>query len=389
MQILLIIGAVQALFFAVLLLNKKGKRMPGKILAFWLIVFVGHLSYVYFVFQQGYSAYLEYGAYVSGVIILYYSLMYIYAKSIISNDNTFHRKWFLHLIPTVITYISMIPYILLDYEEKTALFEHNLSNNLFLNFSVIITILFITFYVVIIFRLLRKHEINIKKTYSYHENINLTWLKKLSIILAVIWLVISISIVYAYFIETTAVSGTHSMESYAKLEIYGHCLFVVFVYLLGFFGYKQGNVFSNQKILTNIPEGRTSEKGKTTAPKNKKSINKNENPDKTFADKLNKYMLEKKPYLESELSLYQLANELNVSTHYLSNILNNYIRKNFYEFINQYRVAEFKEKIISNSKNYTILAIALDCGFNSKATFNRIFKNYTGYTPSQFQKEYK
>jgi AraC-like DNA-binding protein/NADH:ubiquinone oxidoreductase subunit 6 (subunit J) len=368
MQVILIIGAVQALFFAVLLLNKKGKRMPDKILVFWLIIFALHLSFVYFIFQKGYSTYIEYGAYVSGVVILYYSLMYIYAKSIITNDNAFNIKWLFHIIPTGITYISMIPYILLSFEEKIALFDHNLSENLFVNLLAITIILFITSYVVVIFRLLKKHEINIKKTFSYDENINLAWLKKLSIILVVIWVILSLSIFFMYYKEYTSDSGTDSIEFYTQLEMYGHCLFVAFVYLLGYFGYKQGNIFTFQKTNSGFDKMYAVDNEANIVQNNIKSNKDVENEEKEFVDLFNKYMVMQKPYLNSELSLYQLANELGVSTHYLSNILNNYIHKNFYEFINYYRVSEVKKRIISNKNpNFTLLAIALDCGFNSKA----------------------
>ncbi|MCD4795375.1 MAG: helix-turn-helix domain-containing protein [Bacteroidales bacterium] len=201
----------------------------------------------------------------------------------------------------------------------------------------------------------------------------------------------STTIFYIYYKEFISNSG--SVEFYTKLELYGYCLFVVFVYLLGFFGYKQGNIFTYQKTYSknarkNIDDNISITNKKEHSNNNETKNIKNE--EEAFIDVFYKYMIEQKPYLDSTLSLFQLAKELNVSTHYLSDILNNNIHKNFYEFINYYRVAEVKKRIISNKNSkFTILAIALDSGFNSKATFNRIFKNYTGYTPSQFQKEYK
>ncbi|MCD4795374.1 MAG: hypothetical protein K8R54_19230 [Bacteroidales bacterium] len=187
MQVILIIGAVQALFFVILLFNKKSKRLPDKILAIWLVIFALHLSYIYFLFQKGYTTYLEFGGYDTGIIVLYYSLMFIYSKSLITNNNKFKVKWLTHLIPTGVTYISMIPYLLLSYEDKISLFNKKISDNLFFNITAVAIILFITYYIIIIFRLLKKHDLNIKKTYSYDEKINLTWLKKLSLVLAIIW----------------------------------------------------------------------------------------------------------------------------------------------------------------------------------------------------------
>jgi len=93
-----------------------------------------------------------------------------------------------------------------------------------------------------------------------------------------------------------------------------------------------------------------------------------------------------RPYLNPDLTLPQLATEIGISTHLLSQVINEHFKLNFFDFINQYRVEAFKEKIV-NSKygNYSILGIALECGFNSKSAFNRIFKKYTGLTPSQYK----
>ncbi len=64
-------------------------------------------------------------------------------------------------------------------------------------------------------------------------------------------------------------------------------------------------------------------------------------------------------------------------------------QKNFYSYINAFRVEEFKERVVSQKYTHlTILAIALDCGFNSKSTFNRIFKQATGITPNEFVKSH-
>ena len=102
------------------------------------------------------------------------------------------------------------------------------------------------------------------------------------------------------------------------------------------------------------------------------------------------YMKSEKPYLIPDLKLISLANDLNLSVHKLSYILNNEINQNFYDFINSYRIEEAKEKLLDPKlAGFTILAIAQESGFNSKASFNRIFKNVTGLTPSAFIKQQK
>ena len=97
-------------------------------------------------------------------------------------------------------------------------------------------------------------------------------------------------------------------------------------------------------------------------------------------------MAETRPYLDSQLTLQDLAEELAISPHNLSEVINTQAGKNFYDFVNGYRVEEAKRRLRDpRHANLTILAVATDSGFNSKATFNAFFKRSTGQTPSQYR----
>ena len=95
-------------------------------------------------------------------------------------------------------------------------------------------------------------------------------------------------------------------------------------------------------------------------------------------------------YLNPALKLDVLAGKLMISEKLLSSLLNQHMGKNFNDFINEYRVQEAQKKLADTSLNhFTIAAIAADCGFNSLATFQRCFKQFTGITPSQYQNSLK
>jgi len=97
-----------------------------------------------------------------------------------------------------------------------------------------------------------------------------------------------------------------------------------------------------------------------------------------------------KLYMNPLLNLQLLADRLTITSNQLSLVLNECVGSSFYDFVNSYRVEEVKNRLNDPKyKNQTLLAISGDCGFNSKSAFNRIFKNFTGKTPSQFQKELK
>ena len=102
---------------------------------------------------------------------------------------------------------------------------------------------------------------------------------------------------------------------------------------------------------------------------------------------LRKMMEERKAYLNPELNLATMAELTGFSQKIISSILNQYIQKSFNEFVNEYRVLEFKEKIMQPGTHHlTIAGIAFECGFGSQPTFQRVFKEITGHSPSEFRK---
>ncbi len=94
-----------------------------------------------------------------------------------------------------------------------------------------------------------------------------------------------------------------------------------------------------------------------------------------------------KIYRDPDLTLSDLAREIEINRNLLSQIINDEFKKNFYGFINTFRVEEIKEIIKNTDSETSLLKIAMDAGFNSKATFNAVFKKITGLTPSVYKKE--
>ncbi|UCH96680.1 MAG: helix-turn-helix domain-containing protein [Candidatus Aminicenantes bacterium] len=106
-----------------------------------------------------------------------------------------------------------------------------------------------------------------------------------------------------------------------------------------------------------------------------------------YLKRLLHFMESKKPYLNPDISLHKLSEDIMIPHHYLSQVINARLNQNFYDFINHYRIEEAK-KILSDSKNHLpILGVAFEVGFNSKSAFNRAFKKNVNMTPSDFKKE--
>ena len=95
------------------------------------------------------------------------------------------------------------------------------------------------------------------------------------------------------------------------------------------------------------------------------------------------------PYLEEDIKISDLAEALSCPSHHLSELINTVFETNFFDYINQYRIEAAKKVLLTpENGDMKILAIAFETGFNNKATFNRVFKKYTGQTPSAFRKEH-
>ena len=105
-------------------------------------------------------------------------------------------------------------------------------------------------------------------------------------------------------------------------------------------------------------------------------------------EKILEYVEDHKPYLNPELRISDLSQHLEIPSHRVSLLINRKVGKNFFEFVNSYRVEEVKKRLPDESYTHlTLDAIARDCGFNSSASFYRVFKQQTGFTPKEYLKE--
>jgi len=155
-------------------------------------------------------------------------------------------------------------------------------------------------------------------------------------------------------------------------------IFSLSIFALGYKGILQKAIFALSSINTQqeLPTP-SSEVPSTTTKK----------PDQQLIDRLLHYMDSEKPYLDPELTLSDLAKRLSISRSVLSQLINEGMGDNFYNFINKYRVEQVKVFMGDPAmKHFNLLGLGLEAGFKSKSTFNLIFKRFTGLTPSEYIK---
>jgi len=157
---------------------------------------------------------------------------------------------------------------------------------------------------------------------------------------------------------------------------------VVLIYAMSYLGLRQPVIFTGEvtQEAKETPEGLSDDtKYKTSSLSPILS--------EGLLDELKQLMITDKLYLDSKLSLPRLADELKVSVNYLSQVINEQLNQNFFDFVNSYRIEEAKARLADEkSKNDNILTIATDAGFNSKSAFYSAFKKHTGMTPGEFRK---
>lgn len=154
----------------------------------------------------------------------------------------------------------------------------------------------------------------------------------------------------------------------------------ILIYLLGHFGIYHFGVFQEQKSIHKFSISRTALIQKDTA-----SNIKNEN-----LIEFEKFIKEERNFLDANLSLEFVAKKLNINKSYLSRLINSDLEKSFNDYINELRIEEAKTYLEQTEfENYTLLAIGLEAGFNSKTAFNSAFKKFTGVTPSEYKNQKK
>ena len=151
----------------------------------------------------------------------------------------------------------------------------------------------------------------------------------------------------------------------------------------------QANILLPDFLLTANEEkftvGPTTQISETTRPIRQLDVFTEEEIEKLKLQ-LHEILTKKKLYLNDSLSLSELAEELDISDKKLSELLNQHLNTNFYNLINEYRVKEVKQKIENgDNQKFTLLSLAYDCGFQSKTSFNRVFKQKTGMSPSKYK----
>jgi AraC-like DNA-binding protein len=361
-------GGTLAFFFEFLLLSKKSKTIYDKILTFWMFILGLHLFLFYFHIKGIDLSYPHLLGIGIPLPLIHGPFLFLYTGFLTRYFTRWKPAYLLHFSPVIGFYLYYFNFFISTGKEKIDFVEKSITNPDFLLRTFFFYALLSGFsYTFLTFLLFRRHNRNIRNNLSNSsEKNNLHWLRNLLIGMLVIWMVVFLG----YFVLATPLKDPAIYFSVT--------LFVAFI---GFFGLRQGNIFMNlpeNYLIDGLNDDNQHRYLKSGLKDEQATV---------IKQKLSTLMDEQKIFLDENISLPQLAGMIDVHPNYLSQVINERFQKNFYDFINSYRVEEFKRIVsIEKNRNKTFFALALDCGFNSKASFNSSFKKITGITPSEFVK---
>ncbi|MBE9509420.1 MAG: helix-turn-helix domain-containing protein [Bacteroidetes bacterium] len=371
MNYILIIGTFEAIFLILLLLSKKNKTRSDLFLGIILSLYASSIftTYIEIYNIQNNFPYPQIINLNWLIMFLHGPALWFYIKSLSSPVFRFKLTYLLHFIPFLAFLIAhYFNFINLPAVEKIHIAKSELfKDQAFYKISVLSIGISTISYNLWALKLIQKHRHNLLFNFSKIEDIDLNWLRILTIASLICFGVnhalFNLDLIFHY--------ASHKILS---LTVYSFAS--VYILVIGYFGLQQKKVFVNRDIENQLTFDKSARIKRSGTSRKE---------DNEFINILLSFMEQKQPFLDPEITISKLSELLKVKTEYLSEILNLHLNRTFFDFINKYRVEEFKVQCVSETNSHlSIMGIAYNCGFNSKASFYRAFNKFEGISPSAY-----
>ncbi|MFT5884080.1 MAG: AraC-like DNA-binding protein [Arcticibacterium sp.] len=364
MRTLLILSIVQAAFLSALLFSKKDKTLSTMWLAAWLLLMMVNQFYFLAIYFYPKALPLEGLLMLSAFPLLSGPVFFLYVASL--TKATVRVKW-LHFMP----FLIFPAFIILIKSDVTIdngfLISKSDSYQPFYHYYGYLFAALPLIYISWSYKLLGSYRKRIHDKFSNLAEINLRWLKTW-LQSALIFFVISFPCIYF----ATNLELFDKSISFKLIAIFN----TVYIFIVGYFGFKQTTIFSDIQI----------EKEAIKKPEKYTNSGLTEELADVYRRRLKVLMEKERLYLEANLNAKYLSIRIGISTNTLSQLLNQYEGKTFYQYINDLRI----EAVIGLMKdslndNISMEGLAYESGFNSRSTFVKAFKSKMGISPSEFR----
>lgn len=370
--VIFLIAAFQGIFLSIVLFfQPKGRMLANRLLALMVLLFsLTMIEYV--AYWSRYLWYLPHLLNISNSFVFLYGVLLLFYVKLL-NKNELIKKDLLHLLPFALFFLFSLPMYLQSTSRKMEMiafiFRYQnpdrspnydwLSVYSMEFIMMILKNLNLTLYVYLIY-----NEIFVNRPNRAKADEKISWQKSLFFA----YLGFALSYVSFYFLAF--VVGMNIVYDYSISFAMSF-----FIYLIGYAGYLKPEVLSGESNK------------KQTVKYERSALKEEQKPE--LLEKLNYLMKKERVFLENNLKMNDLAGKMGISSHQLSQLINQHLKQNFTDFINAYRINEAKKLLSDEKSDKKIIAIALESGFNNKTSFLSAFRKFTGMLPTEYKNRNK
>ena len=365
-NIINIIAIFQLLLLAYIVLSSS-KDISNRFLILFLIL-NSLLLLVGYIYKNEYLSRNDYPLFfffIRSTFLILGPLVYLYTRSKCFNNFNFRKSDWSHFI----SFFAIFIFFVAEYYIRINGVAQNSNTSVdaytFFGFQIFWSFFLVQLliYIILSYRILLQYRTSLKTISSYTENIDFSWLRLLLTVYLFHWFFDALQpILY--------LSNVTNTDYYSIAGIFSTLTLLVFTTFVVVNGLKQSSLFSRIEDKPKYADSPLTEA-----------------ESKKYLTELIEFVETSKPFLDPKLKLTDLSKTLSLPEKQISQLLNQKLGKNFFDFINGYRIDEVKDKLSKNGNgnSKTVLEIAFMAGFNSKTAFNRSFKKFTGKTPSEYK----
>ncbi len=348
-----VLSFIMAIYF---LFTREGNKLSNALFSVLLLVFICLISHSFMVSIWAYQYFTEYSRLVYFLYLFGFltgPISYVYIKSTIHSNFRLNYRHILHIFPfivlVVIAYLSFKIFYLQTFGKFPLMF-----------ITAVLLLIHNAIYSTIIIIKLKNNSSHELFTESRHHEIY-RWSQLLILVYVILWFLA----VNAFFVPQFIVKPKW-------------CSYTASIYLLFFFVFIMIVVF----IALFKPDFIL-----IKSKYNSSSLTNKEKED--YYNRITSYIATQKAYKDPDISLNTVSEKLNILSRYISNVINEFHKQHFNDYINLLRIEECKLMLSEKScSKMTVSEIFYEVGFNSKSAFNRAFKKHVGITPTEYRKKY-
>jgi AraC-like DNA-binding protein len=368
--ILNFLGAAQGILLSAALIGSKdGNKIANRLLAALTIAISIIVSGAVLISSNYVFIYPHFSRIHHPFAFLAGPLLFLYLRELTVDARRFDRRNFLHFIPFALCLVYLLPYYFQSHGAKIKILSSEYVQASFGQWYYIRSAAFIVqflVYLILVVLTLIQYSRRVKRHELLRNELVITELRFFVGASSVLWL----GAVLRYTLDSSGVANL-LLPLGASIVIYG----------MGYLRMRRPKPAASQRVVKEA----LAEEPQPVAKKYEKSTLTRDRAER-YRNKLLEYMQEAKPFTDGDLNLQKLAEAVSITPHHLSQLINERLAQTFSDFVNSYRVEEAKKKLQDPScKHLSVLGIAIEVGFNSKSSFNSVFKKHTDMTPSEFR----